>query len=252
MIISLEDPLNYQLFEKWANGIALVTFGIVVFFFLFQSFIPVNDSFYLVAITFLLLLVIDHVVGIQRQAHGQTIKIYQNDIEALKAISRHISEQDVKSVDILQYSGLTITNMMRELLKTDCKIRLLLFDPRQTEDETQRQRIRDSYVTKKMEFKAKDKEQNLEIAFYDTHASLRGLNFDDRYLSVGWLVSSKVISDGKTKAEVVGHSNPVTNTYTSTDDGARLLRFFKDHFSKLWERRILSDDVEGWWSKNAP
>ena len=237
-------------YDKNVRLVATVFFVVIVILLAFDSVLQIPSSVYFGAIAFLILLILDHVASAEKQGQEWISKLFTDDMKALEDISMFIKSRSVKNVDAIEYSGITITNMIRDLMKTDCKIRLLLYDPRSTDDPIQRARIKDSYFMKRNEFENAGKASNLQIGFYETPASLRGRNFDNRYVSAGWLVFFKSVNPKRTKMQVRGHDKPIVNTYASTKEGSIMLDFFNEQFDKLWKTRIDPKQIEEWWVTN--
>lgn len=180
------------------------------------------------------------------------MKVYRNDDDAHKDIIKYIRSHPPEKVQAIQYSGIGISPIIRELLKTNClTITLLLFDPRKIDDPFQRKRIRMSYEEKRKDFGYENKSERLKIFFYDTPSSLRGINFADNYVSVGWYVyfPSK---ESKTEVDILGHNQPLVNEITYLDNGKIFLEFFNKQFQRLSENKIESEVIEKWWEDNDP
>lgn len=224
-----------------------IVFFITLLLFLFGFILPIPTSVYLVAVIFLLQLVMEHVTRLEKTETSP--RVFADEVENLTGISDYIKSHRPKMVDMLEYSGSTITNIFREFAKGDTRIRLLLFDPRKTDDAVQRSRIKDSYLLKKIEIARSARPENIEISFYDTPSTLSGLNLDDQLVTIGWYTVTRSQS-GETV--LFGHSNPFLLSYATTPEGAILWRFFKRHFEILWNQRIPASEIEKWWDLSVP
>jgi uncharacterized membrane protein len=233
-----------QFYRKNAQIISGIVFFVALLLFAFGFFVPIPMTVYLVAAIFLLQLLIEHVLRIERSEESPN-RVFAEEVEGLTWVTGYIKNHSPEKVDMLEYSGSTVTNTFRELTKANAKIRLLVFDPRKVDDHMQRDMIEDSYRQKKWELAnvRYDKEKNIEIAFYDTTPTLSGFCLDDQCVGVGWYLVEK---SSKGEPVFTGHCNPFMICRSSTQEGAILTKFFKKHFDEIWTHRIPATEIEKW------
>lgn len=147
---------------------------------------------------------------------------------------------------MIAYSSVSLAHISMELVKTNCKVKVFIYDPRKVTDPWQVNRITEACEQIKKEFEDEKKTQNLEILFYDTPASLRGINFDNNYVATGWYVFYNRKDGSKIITDMRGHTQPSIGTHTSTNEGQKILKLFNDQFQRLDESKIEGSIVDNW------
>ena len=235
-------------FNKYKRYIfaGLVLFALVYLILesLITSLAPLPVEFYF-GVTFILILaVIDYLEALRPSREG----IFPDQLESTETISRFLKEKKVNRAEILAVSGSFERSIIQELLKSDSTVRLLLFDPRKTNDRSEQDLIMGSYETTLRYAKQSGKSGNIEIAFYDTPASLRGINFGGSLVAIGWYTYSKELdAKGSEIVRVTGYSNPFIVREKTTREGGILKEFFNEEFEKMWNRKTPAAEVENWW-----
>ncbi len=149
-----------------------------------------------------------------------------------KELHQYFTRTTPNSADFIEYSAATIEPILKELKNNNCKIRILLQHPDVAISQLQKDRILSSLddLFRRI-FKAYDPDL-IEFRFYCLPASIRGRNFDNQLVSVGWYTYS---SDPEEYANIHGNTNPMINIYTDNRYGQTLLRFFTRSFNHLWD-----------------
>jgi hypothetical protein len=161
------------------------------------------------------------------------VSALRDDRESEEHVMKHLRALAPKSADMLEFSGYSVHHLIEQLAHGDAKIRLLMKDPRTT-NEFQRRRILSS-VEHIQRWISDRYDAPIEIRFYTSAPSLRGRKFDDRFISVGWYTPAIDAKGRDEGTEVKGHCNPSVMCSTTTDEGQRLMAFFDTTFTSLWE-----------------
>ena len=149
-----------------------------------------------------------------------------------KELHQYFKNTKLNSADFIEYSATTIEPILEELKNNYCKIRILLQHPDVAISQLQKNRISSSLDNLfRTIFETYDPKL-IEFRFYCLPASIRGRNFDNQLVSVGWYTYS---SDSEEYANIHGNTNPMINISTDNRYGQTLLRFFTKSFNHLWD-----------------
>jgi len=86
----------------------------------------------------------------------------------------------------------------------------------------------------------------LRIKCYREPASLRGSNYDGKYITLGWYTYDRKIRSRQTD-QLWGAENSVIIAPCSDEDGTKLKDWFNSVFDSLWEQaESLKDAVDGY------
>lgn len=177
--------------------------------------------------------------------------IHPNQNDYVNDFLKNNLDARFEKIDIIQYSGSTIQDILTDLIKKEkCdKIRLLLFHPlnfRNCEEEVfQRKRILSTIESFARFINNPKKTDNpnkiLEIKLYREFASIRGIKIDRDLTIVGWYTYH---FEGNT-IHIRGHHNPVIVKPYCTSDGRILYNFFTKEFEDLWiKSEYLIEEIE--------
>lgn len=229
---------------KYAYWVYIISIGSIFIISIIEGIglLEIPSAAYLIALAILLFGVVDYLASIQFQV-SKTV-IYPDQNEYSEEILSFIKNKSINQVDMIEYSGVTVHWILNELMKKDCRIRLLLYDPRYVEDELQRERILVTLKTIPREYEYAGKGKNLELGFYNTPPSLRGCNFDNQLIVIGWYVFFKVDKNGKEKIELFGHDKPVIAADTTHKEMGIVEKFFNDQFEKLWDKKTDPEEIK--------
>lgn len=163
----------------------------------------------------------------------KSISVFAEQYESYRVnVLEFIRKTKPRKVDLIEYSTATISDLLLELTKNDCKIRLLIQHPDMAVNQDQKERIniniRDIYRRISKNYDA----QNVEVRCYCTSASVRGRNFDDKLVIIGWYTYFFVDSIGQTN--IRGDTNPVVSAYVSDTETELIRSMFNDTFNDLW------------------
>lgn len=167
------------------------------------------------------------------------ISLSKDNIDAVTALRKEVSEQRPSSADLLEFSGSTVKPLLVELAEAGVNVRLLLKDPRSVSS-SQRQKIMSTYGELEAQVFSSNPD-SFQVRFYDVPATLCGRRLDDRLLSVSWytpVISAKgVVSDWP----IIGDRNPAITCDPRTSEGEELCRMFKSVFTGLWANSVSLD-----------
>ncbi|MBI4303976.1 MAG: hypothetical protein HY665_06545 [Chloroflexi bacterium] len=172
-------------------------------------------------------------------------------------LQEDIRKNNFKKADLLEFSSYTIKDsILKPLNVNTAEIRLLLQNPLIAEERfdpfpyelsekprtKQRRRICETFCNLQEEFfKGQGLTTKISIHFYDQMASLRGRNFDDKYLNVGWYTYDYSKSRENEKYEQVpvqihGHTNHLITLTRETPNFDGFKGFFSRVFDSLWDK----------------
>jgi hypothetical protein len=251
-----------KLEAAWFRRFVVISLAVAVAVsFILAAFVDaVDDSLGLklgtVAVLFLLGVLIEHVIELRKEAAGE---VFEDDWEAEARLKAIVLDRKPKTVKLCEYSAASIpvANLIRLVIRcADAEeIKLLLCHPRMMsafgEDSRNNHQMRRlltnledlSYGTYREE--PPDKVP-LRIRCYQEPASLRGRNFDDRYIALGWYTYDR--KNKRSEApQLWGAENPVIVAPTRGDDHNKLKDMFNEVFDDIWERAVpLKTALEGY------
>lgn len=163
-----------------------------------------------------------------REATGD-VRVFSDQYAAYREeIQRFVQERRPEKVDLLEYSSGTLPDLLLDLRKCKCTIRLLIHHPATAITTHQAYRIKAQIGhLVNTEFKEYDPEK-IDIRCYCAPGSLRGRNFGGELVSVGWYTYTSDASG------IVGDTNPMINAYPGSEEGHHLHRLFDAVFEWLW------------------
>jgi len=220
--------------EKWETAISctLVILAIVSWIFLAISWLPSVSYNVNLAVTtsitaFFVMLLLDHVLSIKNQYNGD-ISIYTDVPEFFEKITDNHSP---KKVDLIEYSTESIRReLLLKLMAHKIQIRLLICDPGAAIPNRQREKI--CYgISELCKFNKKNKSSDLKMKCYAFPASLRGRNFDDKFVEVGWYT---YYNDPNNDLRIRGDDNITIGASITGKAGTELHAFFKKCFEEMW------------------
>jgi len=246
--------------EKYYGKISAAIIGVIIVLLMLSEVFPLV-KFILIeknAISVLILAILmdagNHLIRLCRKLEeGAKTKFFPSQVSANDDVIEYIKRERPQRADLIEYSAATILDILDNLKNVNCKIRLLIAHPEIAISDLQKRRIIGriaDLVT--IDFKGY---QNAEIKCYKEYAfnrksykafaSLRGRKFDDEFISVGWYTPTKKVEGG-----ILGHENPMINSYIDTECGRALKRMFDEVFETLWDEGIPIEEVYGKYSSN--
>lgn len=169
-----------------------------------------------------------------KEKKDQLIKIlvYKSQYGSyLDELRQFLKRTKPQKVDLIEYSTATIDPILQELKKYRCKIRILIQHPNAAISLHQKGRILKTLDDRFRRTFSDYGRESIEFRFYCLPGSIRGRNFDDQLVSLGWYTYS---SDPDEYGNIHGDSNPMISAYTDSKYGQSLLRMFKKAFDELW------------------
>jgi hypothetical protein len=161
-------------------------------------------------------------IYVYKNQHGS----YLNELRQFLKINRP------QRIDLIEYSTATIDPILQEMKKYRCKIRILLQHPSTSISLHQKNRILKTLDDRFRRTFADYGSGSIEVIFYCFPGSIRGRNFDDQLVTLGWYTYS---SDPKEFGNINGDSNPMIAAHTGTKYGKYLLKMFQKAFDELWD-----------------
>ena len=195
-------------------------------------------------IMFFVVIGLDYLVGLKRPGD---VEVYEKEKAAAERIRQYIRDEGVDQVRLIEYSTGSIRESWLNYVDDikGVKIRLLMRHPSTVTEHQRQDRICPSIRDLARRF---GETSDLQIMCYSTPASLRGRNFDDKFLVVGWYTyyrDGTRLIDGQPEMRVRGHDNPMTAAFTSNKAGACLKEMFNWYFDNLWEYGMPLQDICG-------
>jgi len=220
--------------DKYFNIISIFfILSIILIIFFGQTFFdnsfdkPLEISMSFIAIY--LGLLGDHMASIKKMIPRNNIYICADQLTANDHFSEIIKDQCPNNVDLIGYSGANVKHLIDNLLKRNCKIRLLVHHPYTALSESQTKKISVQVDTILKDNSGKD----IEIKFYNETVSIRGMNFENKLINVGWYSY-----DARDKAvqspQIHGRDNPLITLKIGDPGFDDLLKMFNTTFANLW------------------
>lgn len=172
------------------------------------------------------------------------VRVYRNQGSAFPVVEDFIDAYSPKTADLLEYSTLTIYDLLYKLKDTGTKIRLLMCHPDSALDEVQKKAIDfQTYILAHKAFPGYLSDTaNIEIRLYRTRASLRGRKLGRDLLCVSWYTYRG--------HELQGHDNAMILANINSPQGKCLENMFDLTFDSLWNapdtvqlRDLLTEEV---------
>jgi hypothetical protein len=228
--------------QRYAHWIALVLGGIVILGFILGHAIPplthalIESQALNVIILIVLLDISVALADVVRAQRG--IEIARDQPADTDLLLDRLAELRVRDADLLEYSAVTVEEIVRRLKSSGCRLRILVKHP-DTVAGHQRLRILGS-LQQYFSLVLDDYRDKAEIRCYREQASLRGRRFGGSVINVGWYTPD-IAAPG---LSVRGHTNPLITADLSTPEGQHLLRMFSGLFEALWDAPTTEDGRE--------
>ena len=195
------------------------------------------------SIIFLMILLADDIIDIKGLISEPNIEVYGDYIDTNNDLRTYIEDVRPKNVYMIEYSSWCVQELIGSLIKTQTlpNIYLLMQHPKEGESiHNQKERIWDQItntIYQQDEFK---KHSNLKILFYKQRASLRGRNFDNKLINVGWYIYKY---DENGAQNVYGHNQPTITFREGYRGFSDTKKMFNDTFKNLWKHGIRLTEV---------
>lgn len=198
-----------------------------------QDFLTASRVFEVVIIA-LLLEAISRLVELKGAGPG--VEISENQRAAMPDLVRHVRETRPASVQLFEFSSLSIRDLLASVLDSGARVQLLLHDPYQGMiNDLQRKVIESQVLT--LESGSLGDISNLEIRFYTTPASLRGRKLGT-LLNVGWYTYFRR-ADGT--PDLLGSQNAMITVDARTY--SQLADYFDQQFQAAWASALTLDQM---------
>jgi hypothetical protein len=144
---------------------------------------------------------------------------------ATKHFSGIIKNGYPKNADLIGYSAANLRSIIDNLSKQNCKIRLLVHNPDTAISPEQSVKIR-------TQIKEILKENHdIEIRGYNENGSLRGMNFENRLINIGWYSYAS--------QDIQGKDNPLITVEVSDQGFDSIKQMFNITFNNLWRNGVI-------------
>jgi hypothetical protein len=155
------------------------------------------------------------------------VTVHADEAESMTVIRAHVAQESPKSADFLEYSAVTVVELLEALKKKHCAMRILVCHPDAAISDLQASRIRSSLeIHQGITFADYEK---VEIRLYRLPAAIRGRLLDESFVTVGWHVY-----DDQSPSRLHGHIHPMVSARTTTAEGQHLAKLFHTAFDHLW------------------
>lgn len=171
------------------------------------------------------------------------VKIYINQNAANEDLKKYIEDIRPENVFMIEYSSTTVQDLLCTLIEsqTSPNIYLLLQHPKEGKlIEGQMTRIWKQITSVLYQQEEFRNYPNLKILCYKQRASLRGRNFDDKLINIGWYIY-KYDMDGK--QWIYGHNQPAITFRDGHEGVSGIKNMFNNLFKNLWETGIRLSEV---------
>ncbi|MGB9904376.1 MAG: hypothetical protein ACPLQO_06870 [Desulfotomaculales bacterium] len=185
------------------------------------------------AILLFVFFILDYLVYMK---NPQDAEIYEKEHEATEQIKKYIEEERPKDVKMLEYSSATVGYIFESLKKLPgCNVKLLICHPEAAISDFQRKDRICSQI-KRLPAVLQGGHGSFAVRCYRQPASLRGRNFDDQLVVVGWYTYD--VKDEHRQSygtsQIWGDSNPLIVSLAKTKQGSRLKKMFNEVFDSMW------------------
>lgn len=187
----------------------------------------------------LLFIILERIIIVEDEVtKGVPLRTYETRNHAYTELSERGSSQKVQKIDLLQFSGDTARELLRNLANHSpkAKVRMLLFDPNlagqfDSDDEDHHaQRIR--WMANWLRVLEEDLQNHdfvVNIRYYEAMPSVSAVIIDDNIVSVSWYRC--YFDEGVMRLR--GHSSATITG--SGEPAAPLLTFAQNQFNELWK-----------------
>lgn len=211
------------------------------------------------ALVIILAMVLDHLIALRK---GVT-KFHPNQPSAENETLELIEKGKAQ---LIEYSSRTVSKILEKLKTEGAEIKLLICNPNYTITCEAERSTHSSNPTNKDFQKEKricptigelhrftlGNYDKVKIKCYRTPASLRGRNFGDKWVQLGWYTyQTKESPEVFSLPQIWGDANPLITAPTSSPEGQILKGMFNEVFEKLWDESIPLIDVCGNCSDKA-
>jgi hypothetical protein len=183
------------------------------------------------------------VVELKKDAGTDGALVFATQEAAWTEMQGRIKSIRPKTVDMIEYSGHTVINIIEEVLQVQPKatIRLLVCHPDHALSPFETQRIEAvlGYLQRHMS------DTGLEVRCYTTPAGIRGRNYARQWVSLGWYSYHR--RGNKPATEIQGHLNAMVVASVASAAGRDLMETFDRAFADVWNH---PETVE--WTSLAP
>lgn len=182
-------------------------------------------------ILFFIFLILDNLISIKGP---DNVEIYKDEDAVAERIKQYFGENKVRRIRLIEYSTRSIRDVWLHNLitKVDGVQIELLMCHRETGISDHQKKNRICIGIKEL-FRRFEEQGNLKIVCYKEPASIRGRNFDDKLIVIGWYTYR--IDEKKSELRIQGHSNPLVVASVKTEAGVRLRDMFNETFQNLWK-----------------
>jgi len=183
----------------------------------------------------LIVLIIDLLYKvIELKGTPPSLEVYEDQAQAMPHIQEFVEKEHLETSDLLEYSTSSTRTLLRELRKSNVRIRLLICHPDNAVSAHERKTIELGIENLRKDFKDYEK---IMVKQYRTPASLRGRNLGGKWINVGWYLYSNV--DGQ--VDISGHDVTMILSDINTPQGEKLKGMFNRTFDGLWQDSTTED-----------
>jgi hypothetical protein len=143
----------------------------------------------------------------------------------------YIAENKISRARLIQYSGDMIRRVVEKLLEKGVSVELLLQHPSKALNQFQIEKMASFQHRVKNDFR---NNQNLIIRYYKETASVKGIKFDNDFLSMGWYIYRSK-SGSENVPWLYGHNNATITVHLGNSNLRDLVATFDETFQMLWE-----------------
>lgn len=239
------------LIQKHLRSIFSVCVVVALVVSVLESVLPfdIPAQYYFMIILVLLLALIDQVINLKKTQ--SQLMVFPTQVKATHEILSYINanSKKINRVDILAASSSSYNQILEALLEVDCKIRILLCDPKRVEACDEQNLIMATLNIQSSYFE--EKRNKIKFGFYDAPPSFRGINIDDKWVGISWYTYLKDNNLKNSKInKIMGFTNPFIFLNSLSEDGTIMLSFFKKEFTRLWKKKIDPKIIEESWAKS--
>lgn len=171
--------------------------------------------------------------------------VYENESYAKNQQIEFITHHDPAEVRLIEYSTGSIKDLLMAL-STNANVksvRILMCHPESAINEYERvQRILSAIPFLARKFPLRGMDSKLRVRCYKTPASIRGINYDNKLIALGWYTYDIRLNSMKHhQKQLWGDENPIIISSVDTDQGKKLEQAFNEIFDRLW---LESDGLE--------
>lgn len=174
--------------------------------------------------------ILSYLKGIKRIILTSPLGVYRDQSSSDLSVLLFIAEHRPHKAKLLEYASSTIHGIISNLATVDCEIQLLLQHPQYAVNADECRRICaqiKAYSGEMADY------QHLRIRCYRERASLRGRNFDNRLIHLGWLTYH--INSPSEPENVYGHTNPLIYSDSERKEFFQpLSEWFDKVFDQYW------------------